>query len=172
MKCAKSKGFTLVEVIMVIALIGVISAIAVPTYHKLRPVLELKATARDLLGSMQGAKMNAVKRTANVIIELDDVAGKYTVFVDDGGTTGTADDETRNGDEAILVSNSMENGITMSSSFSLGSKKPGYTPMALPYKSRIGNIVFQNGNNKQYRVVLSAAGAARIEMSTDGSTWN
>jgi type II secretory pathway pseudopilin PulG len=70
---SKEEGFSLVEVLAIIAIVGVISAIALPSFISGMPKRRLKAAARDLYGAMQQARLLGVKNslTCRVMIEAD-----------------------------------------------------------------------------------------------------
>jgi type II secretion system protein H len=55
------KGFSLVELLTVLAVVGLMSAIAVPSYLSGMPKKRLKAATRELYGFMQQARLLAVK---------------------------------------------------------------------------------------------------------------
>ena len=55
-------GVTLIEVVVVIALLGILAGFAYPNFKSWIPNYKLKAAARDLVSNFQRAKMEAVKR--------------------------------------------------------------------------------------------------------------
>lgn len=76
-KMKNSRGFTLIEVLIVIGIIGVMAAIAIPAISSWLPNYRLKAAARDVYSSMQKARMIAVKSNHNTAIILNVANEKY-----------------------------------------------------------------------------------------------
>ncbi len=68
-------GFSLVELMVVVAIIAVIGAIAVPNMSPANA--RLKQAARELYGNMQRARMEAIKSNQNVGIVFDTVNNQY-----------------------------------------------------------------------------------------------
>jgi prepilin-type N-terminal cleavage/methylation domain-containing protein len=60
------KGFTLIEVMVVVALIAILSGIALPNAIAWRSNAQLSSTVREIMADLQLAKMEAIKRNRNV----------------------------------------------------------------------------------------------------------
>ncbi|MCB2183213.1 MAG: GspH/FimT family pseudopilin [Desulfobulbaceae bacterium] len=173
------QGFSLVELMIVIGIIGILTLVVVPSFSLLVPNYKLKAAARDLYSNFQKAKITAIKTNNDVVISFNVAANSYMIFIDDGGTTGTAGDDTQNGDEFILMNITFPDEVILdSANFSFGSTTPGFTPKGLPLRSRIGNVQLRNTNNRWYRITLSLAGGLRLQIGTDsnsdgvGDSWS
>ena len=71
MCCLKDEaGFSFVELMVVIAIAGVLSAIAVPNLLRSLPEKRLKAAARNLYADMQRARLLAVKKNKKIPVRF------------------------------------------------------------------------------------------------------
>jgi len=80
-----SSGFTLIELMVTLALIGVLMMVAVPSFTKYQRNAELTSLANSLLASINAAKGEAIKRGMNAMIVPKDGANwssGWVVFVD------------------------------------------------------------------------------------------
>ena len=83
----KQLGFTLIEVMVVIIIVGILASIAAPSLSTLTKNNRLKAQLFDMLGSINIARSEAVKRKAQTVLcrSADPTAGSPTC----GGTSQT-----------------------------------------------------------------------------------
>lgn len=65
------RGFTLVEVIMVIALMAIMLAIAAPSFFSWQESAQYKEVARDILSGLRNARSIAVTENKTVIATID-----------------------------------------------------------------------------------------------------
>jgi prepilin-type N-terminal cleavage/methylation domain-containing protein len=82
----KNDGFSIIELIVVLLVLGIMAAIAIPGFSGWLPNYRLKGAARDIYSNMQLAKMGAIKANADWAIVFDTTAGahRYLVCSDDG----------------------------------------------------------------------------------------
>lgn len=102
---AKTKGVTLVELIIAIAVLAILMALAVPSFQFVRNVNRLSASANDLVAGLQLARMEAIRRNARVVFCRSDdgascsgAAGAWAGWMvasdeDGNGTFGNTDTE-------------------------------------------------------------------------------
>lgn len=92
MKKLRSSGFSLIELLIVIAITGIVAALAVPSYQDMLERNRLKQAAESLAADMRYARTEALKRSTDLKLTL--TAG-WCYGIDDGDTAcacGTAGD--------------------------------------------------------------------------------
>lgn len=78
----QKSGFTLMELMVAIAIIGILSAIAVPNVIQWRNNAQANAAARDMYSGFQMAKSEAVENNMNCTIVFDTTINEYEVFLE------------------------------------------------------------------------------------------
>ncbi|MEA1866843.1 MAG: GspH/FimT family pseudopilin [Thermodesulfobacteriota bacterium] len=176
-RCHGQAGFTLVELMVVIVVIAILSAITVPNIIDWLPNYRLKSAARDLVSNFQKAKMEAVKENTDVIIQFTPgtylpagQVGSYKVFVDDAapGAKWVFD-----AGEPILAQVNMPKNVSLYTTTFAGDKT-GFNSRALPIAPppHDGNVTIRNNKSRYYKAVLSPVGHIKLRMSSDGINWN
>lgn len=164
-----NKGFTLIEVLVVIVIASILSAIAIPSILSWMPNIRFRGASQSFLGHMQLAKMEAVKRNANVVVLLDvkacpglpnavpDPGGSYTIFVDDNPKNNALD-----AGETTLVQQTMPPNVALCKETFAGTST-GFLPNGLPIASNIGGVEINNDRGRKATLNLTMAGGVRIQ---------
>ena len=93
--CNKQSGFTLIELMVIIAILAVFAGIAVPNFLSYMPKHRLNGAARQVMGDLMAARMKAVSQNNEFKIFFLANGHEYTILDDDdndgniGGTEST-----------------------------------------------------------------------------------
>ncbi|MDD2464692.1 MAG: prepilin-type N-terminal cleavage/methylation domain-containing protein [Desulfobulbus sp.] len=82
-------GFTLIELMIVLAILGIIAGIGTTTLLNIVPNMRLKSASRDIFSAIMLTKAEAIKRGIFVAVNFDDTKNTFEVFLDNGGGTDT-----------------------------------------------------------------------------------
>lgn len=175
------RGFTLIEVIVVVALIAILLSMAVPGLAAFQRNSELRATASGFLAAVQSARAEAMKRgvdTYMVPASNNNWANGWTVYADvDRSQSLTGNDVVIMQTGPIALKTKVASNATEASEFAGGAGKfirfnGGGFPLAMDGSFRGGAIEFNvTGSTERRRVVLNAVGRTRLcDPAKDTST--
>ena len=104
-------GFTMAELLMVVAIVGIVSAVSTPFFMRYMQSASLKAAAQELATIVNGARQLAIARNTNVCVLLVSNQATYRTGVTNmcgGGTLylggGTRTNGTMPLDNSITIS--------------------------------------------------------------------
>jgi prepilin-type N-terminal cleavage/methylation domain-containing protein len=175
------KGFTLIELGVVLAIISIMSVVAIPNIISIMSDHRLNAAARDIVSNLQRAKMVAVKRntlcTISFRVSSEDAYYDYIVFIDEDR------DYEYDFSETILASKKFsdyKSGVAFDSEKGRGDgltfKKNGNGCPSISFNSRglavspggasgmgMGSVYLKNNKNTQRSVTVHKAGRIKIQ---------
>jgi type IV fimbrial biogenesis protein FimT len=170
----KPKGFTILELIIAIVILGVLAAIAIPGFARYGPDMRLKGAVRDLKSDMALAKLRAIRENADVALLFDTANNRYTVFVDDGSGGGVAGDWIQNGSEVLIKTEDIASDVAMyDASFAGSAARCRFNSRGYP-EGLDGNddhVYMRNTDNEYRGIALSPVGNVRIQESSNGVAW-
>jgi len=159
------KGFTLIELTTTLALLGIISAISIPSYFSWLPRHKLQTSVRHIYDDMNMAISRAVRTNTDIGIEFNTSNDTYRVFVD------TDNDQIFDAGETVISTGTLENGIDITNST--------FTANTYGFNSRgmsagtTGDVHMTNPSGLFMGVRVNVVGGLSFINSTDGgTTWS
>ena len=144
-----SKGFTLVEILIVIALIGILTAIAAPNISAWVETFKFKNTKREIGITMQLARMKAIARGVEYRVVFDLDAETFSLERGnqaDGSDTWIA--------EGVVSDVSSWADIAFVNSYTTGKRNKQFNPNGT---SSTGSIRLNNAKGEKYKITLTPA---------------
>ena len=196
------KGFSLVELMVAVAIMSILVTVGGVSFLVLRPSKNMLADARDLLSDIQVIRLEAVKRNTCVGLVLQPVGtppgGSYFTFVDDGSGGGTPCDAIHDPGEITLQTVSVRGHVTLQMSpvaATVADPNVNGLPLSLVSTDLFTSISFNqrsmvvarvnNGNGSCIfandgrftapvwaRVVVRITGTANLQRSSDPNVEN
>ena len=165
----KQSGFSLIEVMIVIAIIAIVSAIAVPSYFSWRPKHDLNRAVREYHNLLYKAKSVAVKDRGDCQFTfapaaVNTQATGYTVICDDQDITTCQGASSCTFVKTVVLATDYNSDIVMSSN------GVNFTVATVDFnsmgESQVGSplVIFSHPNvAKRYRLNALISGAIKLE---------
>lgn len=163
-------GFTLIEMMIVIAIIGIAASIGAPNLVLWFDNLSVKSAARDLYSAMQEARMIAVRQNAETAIVFDTTNSSYYICSDPGADGwGSAGDMIGTGDNVI------ERRVSLLSSAYKNRVRFGNGNATTPVGSTFGDFITYSSTNNvlviNSRGISNDAGYVYLTNPNNGTAY-
>jgi type IV fimbrial biogenesis protein FimT len=150
----KQAGFSLIELMVAIAIFAIMSGIAIPNFISWLPDYRLRSAARDVVSCLQEAKMMAVKDNVRVVVIFNQFTEIYTEFIDNvpiGGNWAL------DGTERIVRQVTVPAGIDIVGAATIGFDGRGLSAGAA------ASVQLQNVKLNSNTVNVNLAGGIRVQ---------
>jgi type IV fimbrial biogenesis protein FimT len=157
----KNAGFTLLEFMVVIAIIAAVMAVAVPNLLGRRADAKLKGAVDNLRGDLQMAKSMAVRESTFVVVNFSH--DRYEVFVDNGaGVGGIANNGVWDGEERLLRDRILAEGVSINlGSTDFTANRTRFNDRGLP--ENLGTVVLENLHGEQRQISVNRLGRLAVQ---------
>lgn len=139
-------GFTLVEIMSVLAIIGIIATIALPTYRNITPILDLNGATRDVASDLRLAQQKAITEQDIYAVQFDILNNDYSLINDTLGET--------------IFTKDIDSDILIQSITGLTDNKARFNATGAAIET--GEIIFLNANNATSSIEIKPSGYVKI----------
>ena len=145
-----NQGFSLVEMMITIAIISIVAGIAVPNLIKYRDNSNLRAAARDILGDIQDTRTNAVSRNRSYRITFD--TGNHSYVVEQCNAIG---DESCSGGYTTVSTRSLSGYESSIQFVSANFSGTNFAKFQIRGTADAGTVVIKNNRNSQATIRMN-----------------
>ena len=148
-------GFTLMEMMIVVAVLAIMAAIAIPNFMSLLPGMRLNGAARQVMGDLMAARMKTVKLNKKTKVFFNGNGYEYEIWDDADNSGAVADNE---GDDKERTLQTNYHDVTFSST-----GNPIFSPRGTSNAG--GTITLTNSSTGEQKKVTvhSFTGRVKIE---------
>jgi len=149
-----NKGFTLIEMMIVIAIIGILSAVSLYGWLGYQNNLNLRTAAGEVMADIASCKQRSVSEGINYCIQFTDGSPNYTINTSScSAPTQTQDKTLTSFGSGLIISNT---------NFTLD--RVSFIPRGT-LSSNTGRIVLTNSKNSTATITINITGRAYVSFT-------
>jgi prepilin-type N-terminal cleavage/methylation domain-containing protein len=152
----RDSGFSLLEVMVVMAIMLIIASISMPPFLRWRTDAQLRGAASNLRGDLELAKLRAVRENSFVAVLFN--ANDYIIFVDNGASAG---DWVEDADEIQIRNGQLPEGVYIVVPTALADDRTRFDGRGTAENS--GTIIVQNIRGKQKQISINRLGIINLQ---------
>ena len=157
---ASDTGLTLMELMVVIAIIAILSTMAVPNIVSWRQDYKLKGAYENLRADLRLAKARAMRERAPVSVVF--LNSGYDIFVDNGAGGGTEGDYSRSGGEALVRLRELPAGVSIDlAATTIAGDRTQFDARGRCLAT--GTVVVRDSSGRQQIISINPLGRIRLE---------
>jgi Tfp pilus assembly protein FimT len=137
----------MIELLIVIAIIGILALIGLPVYKNISPNITLNSSVRDLASDLRYAQQLAVTEQKMYSVKLDSLNNSYYIFQPDSGL--------------IIKTRSINTQVKINSITGLTSSTASFTVTGASIES--GEVALMNQTGKTNTIEIKPSGYVRIK---------
>ena len=150
----KQGGFTLIEVVITVAIVGVLAMIAVPNMIGWRQERQMQGTARVFYSDLQLARFTAIREAETVSFIFAAPSGDYSLFIDPN------QNYVLDAGEKLLNSETMPAGVTVEN-VTLAGNRTQFNSRGMAAET--GNLDFTNSRGDRLTIYLNSLGRMSMQ---------
>ena len=140
-----NRGFTLLELLVVLTILAILGAVAIPVWSVLLPTFALNGASRQIQSEFHRIKRQAASENVTFRLVFSDTGDNYTVERVVGTTI------TQQGTKPLPEQIDVRNSITL-----------GFTPRGTATPGTGGTVKLCNSNGRGTNIVVNSTGRVRI----------